>query len=105
MNNNYSASAKIAQRLLKMGLCHTLPEFPPAGVSLLELAPWWRLWLRDPRRNELTHHCAAVFPVVASNLIAFNQSVSAPQAILASLLPLYEPATAVPNLSTSLQPP
>ena len=100
MNNDHSASGKIAQRLVKMGLCRTPPEFPAAGISLLELAPWWRLWLRDPRRHDMQSQCAAVFPAVAGGVLAYNQSTSPSQAILAALLPVYEPATAIPALSS-----
>jgi hypothetical protein len=78
-----------------MGLLPTLPVFPPGGISLVQLAPWWRLWPRDPRRNILEQFGASVFPAVVGGWAPLPPKASLGQTVFAALLPLHQPATAL----------
>lgn len=97
--NTQAKTSKLAQRLVNMGLSRTAPEFPSEGIPMVQLAPWWRLWLREPRRNTMENNCAAVVAAIAADAVAFNQRTSLGQAALAALLPLFHPSTAVASLS------
>ena len=85
----------LAQRLVKMGLAPCAPPFPPDGVPLAQLVPYWRLWGRDPQHNYLVHPGAAMFPVIAEGIASLQQGHSAPQAVFAALLPIHQKETAV----------
>ena len=89
----------LARRFVEMGITSTPPAFPPNGVSLLDLVPYWRLWPREPNKNTLIHPAACIFPVVAGGIAPLQpqgHSVSLTvQTIFAGMLPLYEAQTAV----------
>ena len=85
----------MARRFVAMGLASIPPEFPPAGVPLVELSPWWGLWPRNPRTNCLVDFGAAVFPAAASQAACLKPQSALGQAVFAALLPQHDPATAV----------
>jgi hypothetical protein len=94
MNTSDSKQSALVQRLVKMGLSTAANAFPPDGVPLIKLVPWWRLWARSPRRFRWDNHCASVFPAVSSGLITLNPE-NIVQGIFAAMLPLHEPKTSV----------
>ena len=85
----------LARRFVEMGLARTPPAFPPDGVPLVELVPYWRLWARDPQHNCLVHPGVAMFPVIAEGIASLRQGPSASQAVFAALLPIHLKETAV----------
>jgi len=95
MTTPNSPPSALPRRFVEMGLSQTLPAFPADGVPLVLLAPWWRLWPRDPRHNLLESFGAAVFPAAASGAVTLRQNAPIPQALFAALLPLHQPSTAV----------
>jgi hypothetical protein len=95
MSNQNSKQSALAGRLVEMGLTPITPVFPPDGVPLVQLVPWWRLWPRDPQHNFLTHPGAAMFPVIAEGIASLQQGNSAPQAVFAALLPIHQPDSAI----------
>jgi hypothetical protein len=86
-----SSASCLARRFVAMGLSQVPPVFPAAGVSLYSIAPWWRVWARDPRHNLLQNQCASVYPVVARGLLALKPDAPVPQSVFAGLLPLHRP--------------
>ena len=94
-NAKVSPRSIMARRFVAMGLASIPPEFPPAGVPLVELSPWWGLWPRNPRTNCLVDFGAAVFPAAASQAACLKPQSALGQAVFAALLPLHDPATAV----------
>ena len=95
MNTKDSSPSVLARRLVKMGLSRNIPEFPPDGISLVELVRWCLLWPRDPRRNLLDSFGAAVYPAVACGFVALEPRAPLAQAVFAATLPINKPATAV----------
>ena len=85
----------LAERMVKMGISTVPPAFPPDGISLVQLVPWWRLWPREPRKNRLENYGAAVLPAVASGLVTLEAHASLGQAIFTAMLPMHALSTAV----------
>ena len=81
--------------MVKMGISTVPPAFPPDGISLVQLVPWWRLWPREPRKNRLENYGAAVLPAVASGLVTLEAHASLGQAIFTAMLPMHALSTAV----------
>ena len=97
--NNQNASPMLARRFVEMGVAATPPEFPPDGVPLLNLVPYWRLWPREPNRNFLVHPGASIFPVIAGGFAplqvegeAMRQTI---QTTFAAMLPIFRADQAV----------
>jgi hypothetical protein len=88
-----SASSKLAQRFVEMGLSPKPPEFH--GIPLVQFVPWWRLWRRDPQHNNLVHPAVAMFPAIAEGIASLQLGSSASQAVFAALLPIHLTDTAV----------
>jgi hypothetical protein len=97
-NTRAQQHSTLARRFVEMGLSSAPPTFPPGGISLVQLVPWRRLWPWDPRHNHLERFGAAVFPAVAGGFIALKPQATVGQAVLAAMLPIHEPATAVAAL-------
>ena len=85
--------------MVEMGVSPTAPGFPPDGVSLLGLVPYWRLWPREPNRNFLIQPGASIFPVVVGGIAPvqadgepMNQTL---ESVFAAMLPIFRPDEAV----------
>jgi hypothetical protein len=90
-----SAPAALANRFVEMGLSRSLPAFPPDGVPLVQSAPWWQLWARDPRKNTLEPLGAGVLPAAHQGFLNVRPNAPIGQAVFAALLPIHRPETAV----------
>ena len=88
-------SPLLVRRLFEMGFSPSASTFPKGGVPLVQLVPWWQLWQREPRRNILVGIGAAVFPAVASGLVALKPEAPIGPSVFAALLPLHDQETAV----------
>ena len=95
MNYQSKPPSKLAERFVQMGLSLAPPVFPRDGIPLVELVPWWRLWPRRARQNNLQGLGAAVFPAVATGTLTIKPAASIGQAVFAAMLPLHDPATAL----------
>ena len=89
---NHSA---VARRLVRMGLAASGFAFPPLGVPLVQQVPWWRLWPRRARTNNLEGLGAGVFPAVASGLVTLKPDAPVGQAVFTAMLPIHDPAAAL----------
>ena len=95
MNNESKKESALTRRFVGMGLTPTPPLFPPGGIALAELVPYWRLWPRDPQHNFLVHCGVAMFPVIVEGVAALRMGNSAPQAVLAASVPIHRKESAV----------